>query len=43
MMPPPPPPERTPLGVQNALKVEFEQMWENTSDLDDDDLERMRE
>ncbi|BEI85551.1 hypothetical protein CcaverHIS002_0509520 [Cutaneotrichosporon cavernicola] len=34
-------PPRVP-GVQ-PLDVEFEQMWEGTSDLDDDDYERMRE
>jgi hypothetical protein len=26
-----------------ALDVEFEQMWENTSELDEEDLEKMRE
>lgn len=36
-MPPPRPPPVQPLDV------EFEQMWEGASDLDDDDFERMRE
>lgn len=35
------PPPRAP--VVQPLDVEFEQMWEGTSDLDDDDYERMRE
>ncbi|TXT09020.1 hypothetical protein VHUM_02494 [Vanrija humicola] len=39
LMPPPPPP---PTFV-SPLDVEFDQMWETTSDLDDDDFERMRE
>jgi CTD kinase subunit gamma len=35
------PPPRAP--VVQPLDVEFEQMWEGTSDLDDDDYERMHE
>lgn len=39
LMPPPPPP----VTFVSPLDVEFDQMWEATSDLDDDDCERMRE
>ncbi|CAK9781193.1 hypothetical protein CC85DRAFT_289003 [Cutaneotrichosporon oleaginosum] len=35
------PPPRAPGGL--PLDVEFEQMWEGTSDLDEDELERMHE
>lgn len=39
LMPPPPPRA----GIPTPLDVEFDQMWETTSDLDDEDIERMRE
>ena len=32
-----------PVPVQSALDVEFEQTWESTSDLGEDDYERMKE
>lgn len=44
-MPPPPP---VPPAVHemekqaSALELEFEQLWETTSDLGEDDLDRMR-
>ncbi|KAL1411366.1 hypothetical protein Q8F55_002322 [Vanrija albida] len=39
LMPPPPPPAT----FVSPLDVEFDQMWEGTSDLGDDDFERMAE
>jgi hypothetical protein len=52
-MPPPPPPDKLPVASgggggggetgMSALDVEFEQMWENTSELDEEDLDKMRE
>ena len=30
-------------GVDDPLEVEFDQLWEGGSDLDPDDLERMKE
>lgn len=46
MLPPPaPPPGTGPAGVQaiDPLEVEFDQLWENGSELDPEDLERMKE
>jgi len=31
------------VGVDDSLEVEFDQLWEGGSDLDPDDLERMKE
>ena len=31
------------VGVDDPLEVEFDQLWEGGSDLDPDDLERMKE
>jgi hypothetical protein len=43
MGPPPLPPTLTEVGVDDPLDVEFDQLWEGGSDLDPDDLERMKE
>jgi hypothetical protein len=45
MGPPPLPPTLTETGdgVDDPLDVEFDQLWEGGSDLDPDDLERMKE
>jgi hypothetical protein len=45
MGPPPLPPTTTEadVGVDDPLDVEFDQLWEGGSDLDPDDLERMKE
>jgi CTD kinase subunit gamma len=43
MGPPPLPPVSTEVGVDDPLDVEFDQLWEGGSDLDPDDLERMKE
>jgi hypothetical protein len=43
MGPPPLPPVTTEVGVDDPLDVEFDQLWEGGSDLDPDDLERMKE
>jgi hypothetical protein len=47
MMPPPPLPgpdkdKAKATTAATALDVEFEQLWETTSDLGDDDYERMK-
>jgi hypothetical protein len=42
MGPPPLPPTLTEVGVDDPLDVEFDQLWEGGSDLDPDDLERMK-
>jgi len=43
MGPPPLPPTIPEAGVDDPLDVEFDQLWEGGSDLDPDDLERMKE
>jgi len=45
MGPPPLPPTLTEaeVGLDDPLDVEFDQLWEGGSDLDPDDLERMKE
>ena len=45
MGPPPLPPTvtETEAGIDDPLDVEFDQLWEGGSDLDPDDLERMKE
>ena len=50
MMPPPPPVLLPALAEvrerekqASALELEFEQLWETTSDLGEDDLERMKQ
>jgi hypothetical protein len=42
-MPPPPLPTEDKDVEAGPLDVEFDQLWEGGSDLDPDDLDRMRE
>jgi hypothetical protein len=46
-MPPPPPPNPGSVpevgDIPDPLNVEFDQLWEMGSDLDPDDLDRMKE